>query len=250
MLLGGVGNSDYIRDIKISMGFLTPFETSVLPAPDMREIGSAAWAFPVVGLFMGLSLVVCYFILSTFLPDAIAVLLTLTFWVVMTGGLHLDGWTDCWDAFGASAAPERRIEILKDSRLGAFGAIALIVLLGTKAAALTAMTSPYTGFLIAPILGRSMMIIASMGAMTSGTGMAAGFTAGVQRSSCNFCWGFSIVVGLFFGLTGLLSIACVYAAASWFRRFAESRIGFVNGDVLGAICELSEVTALIVLCAK
>jgi cobalamin synthase len=86
--------------------------------------------------------------------------------------------------------------------------------------------------------------------MTSESGMAAAFLEGVERRPCNFCRGFSIVAGLFAGLAGLLSIAAAYAAASWFRRLAESRIGFVNGDVLGSICELVEVTVLIILCIK
>ncbi|MFH0957940.1 MAG: adenosylcobinamide-GDP ribazoletransferase [Pseudomonadota bacterium] len=249
-MLNGSGPHHYFRDIKVVIGFLTLIRTSVDPPPDMKEVGSAAWAFPVVGMFIGISLVLSYGILSTFLPQAIAVLLTLIVWVIITGGLHLDGWTDCWDAFGVAAPVEKRLEILKDSRLGAFGAVALILLLATKIVALMVMKSPATAFFIAPILGRAMVILASQGAGTSGSGMAAGFLEGVQRRSCNFCWGFSILVGLFAGLAGLLSIASAYVAALWFRRFAESRIGFVNGDVLGSICELVEVTVLIILCAK
>lgn len=249
-MLGGSCPESYLRDIKVAIGFLTLIRTSVSPPPDMREVGKAAWAFPVVGMFIGISLALFYGMCSIFTPQSVAAILALILWVVITGGLHLDGWTDCWDALGAAVPTERRVEILKDSRLGAFGAIALFLLLTTKVVTLMAMTSPAVGIFIAPIMGRSMMILASRGSRTSESGMAASFLEGVERRSCNFCWGFSIVMGLFAGLVGLLSIGAAYASGSWFRRLAESRIGFVNGDVLGSICELVEVTVLIILCIK
>lgn len=239
-----------LRELKIALGFLTLFRTPVSPEPDMKDVGRSSWAFPVVGAIIGIVLTIFYALCSIFFPQVVCALLVVILWVVLTGGLHLDGWTDCWDAFGAAVSTERRREILKDSRLGAFGAIALILLLTTKVVTLMVMNSLTAAIFIAPILGRSMMILASQGAKTSGSGMAAGFLEGVQRRSCNFCWGSSILAGLLAGLTGLLSVAAAYGAALWFRRFAESRIGFINGDVLGSICELVEVTVLIILCSK
>jgi adenosylcobinamide-GDP ribazoletransferase len=250
LLLDTSRPENYLRDLKIAIGFLTLIRTSVSPTPDMRQVGNAAWAFPMVGLFIGISLALFYGLCSIFLPQSVAILPAVILWVVITGGLHLDGWTDCWDAFGAAVPTERRIEILKDSRLGAFGAMALVLLLATKVVTLMAMPSPAMGIILAPVLGRSMMILASKGAGTSGSGMGRAFLEGVERRSCNFCWGFSILIGLLAGLMGLLSIAVSYGAATWFRRFAESRIGFINGDVLGSICELVEVTVLIILCIK
>ncbi len=244
----GIGK--WLRDLKISIGFLTLWRMTVSPPPDMVDVGRSSWAFPVVGAIIGLTLSMFYGLCDVFFPQTVCALLTVILWVAITGGLHLDGWTDCWDALGASVSIERRREILKDSRLGAFGAIGLILLLLTKVVTLMVIKAPLSGMIIAAVTGRAMMALASQGALTSGRGMAKDFLEGVQRESCIFCWGFTILVALLAGITGLLSIVAAYGAAFWFRRFAESRIGFINGDVLGSICELSEVTVLIISCSK
>ncbi|MFA6221609.1 MAG: adenosylcobinamide-GDP ribazoletransferase [Desulfomonilaceae bacterium] len=244
------GFEKIIREFRITVGFLTVFRTPVAPAPDMIEIGRSSWAFPVVGTMIGLILGLSYWFCSILFPPTILSLLVVTLWVVLTGGLHLDGWTDCWDAFGASVPTERRREILKDSRLGAFGAIALILLILAKILTIMSIKSPVLGIFIAPVVGRSMMILASQEAKTPDIGIGSGFLQGVDRRACVFCWIFSIITGLFAGLTGLLAVAAAYGAATWFRTFSESKVGFVNGDVLGSMCELTEVTVLLALCLK
>jgi len=242
--------NNLLRELRITMGFLTLYRTNVSPVPDMVDVGRSSWAFPVVGAMIGLILSLFYGLCYIFFPQSICALLTLILWVVLTGGLHLDGWTDCWDALGASVSREKRRDILKDSRLGAFGAIGLILLLLTKVITIMVMKTPVAAIFVAPVIGRSMMVIASQGAVTSEGGMAEGFLQGLERRSCIFCWVFTILIALFAGITGLLSIAGAYAGALWFRRFAESRIGFINGDVLGSMCELSEAIVLIIICSK
>lgn len=238
------------RELRITIGFLTLFRTNVFPAPNMVDVGRSSWAFPIVGAMIGVILTLFYGLCYIFFPQSVCALLVVILWVVITGGLHLDGWTDCWDAFGASVSVERRREILKDSRLGAFGAIGLILLLLAKVFTIMSMKTPVAGIFIAPVVGRAQMAIASQGAITSEQGMARGFLDGVERGSCIFCWVFSIVMVLFAGFSGLISLIAAYGAALWFRRFAESRVGFINGDVLGSICELSEAIVLITICTK
>ncbi|MGC8659125.1 MAG: adenosylcobinamide-GDP ribazoletransferase [Desulfomonilaceae bacterium] len=244
------GIRKWLRDLEISIGFLTLWRIDVSPPPDMIAVGRSSWAFPVVGALMGVTLSLFFWLCEAFFTQPVCALLTVILWVTITGGLHLDGWTDCWDALGASVSIEKRREILKDSRLGSFGAIGLILLLLAKVVTLMVIKEASSGIIIAAVTGRAMMALASQKAVTSGKGMAKDFLEGVQRESCIFCWAFTILIGLFSGITGLISIAAAYGTAFWFRRFAESRLGFINGDVLGSICELSEVTVLIMVCGK
>ncbi len=246
----GSDSSNLLREVKIVIGFLTLFRTNVSPVPNMVDVGRSSWAFPIAGAMIGIILYLFYGVCSVFFPQTVCALLAVTLWVVLTGGLHLDGWTDCWDALGASVSIERRRDILKDSRLGAFGAIGLILLLLAKVVTVMFMKTPVAGIFVAPVIGRAMMVLASQGALTSGQGMAKDFLDGIQRESCVFCWVLSILVALIAGFSGLLSVIAAFGASLWFRRFAESRIGFVNGDVLGSICELSEATVLIIICSK
>ena len=249
-LTSGSGLSNLWREVKIAIGFLTLFRTNVSPVPNMVDVGRSSWAFPIAGLIIGIILCLFYGLCSVFFPQPVCALLVVILWVVVTGGLHLDGWTDCWDALGASVSMERRRDILKDSRLGAFGAIGLILLLLAKVVTVMFMKTPVASILVAPVIGRAMMTLASQGALTPGHGMAKDFLEGVQRKSCIFCWVLSILVALLAGFSGLLSVIAAFGASVWFRRFAECRIGYVNGDVLGSICELSEVTVLIMICSK
>ncbi len=86
------------RSLQIALGFLTIFKTRLTPYPDMVEVGRSAWAFPVIGAVIGIILVVAHALLSAHLPMALGAVLVVGIWIVLTGGLHLDGWTGLLDA--------------------------------------------------------------------------------------------------------------------------------------------------------
>ncbi|MCX5873873.1 MAG: adenosylcobinamide-GDP ribazoletransferase, partial [Deltaproteobacteria bacterium] len=92
----GIRSNTSLRELKIALGFLTLFRIPVSPAPDMIDIGRSSWAFPVVGAIIGIVLTMFYGLCSIFFPQRVCALLVVILWVVLTGGLHLDGWTDCW----------------------------------------------------------------------------------------------------------------------------------------------------------
>jgi adenosylcobinamide-GDP ribazoletransferase len=234
------------RAFQIALGFLTVFRMRVDPVPDMAEVGRSAWAFPLVGVGMGLVLIACKAILFSHFPGIVAAVLLVGIWIVLTGGLHLDGWTDCWDALPTAVSPERRLEILKDSRLGTFGALGLLVLLGLKVAAVAMPEMPAAALLIAPMAGRTMLVAVGYGAPCGDTGMAAQFIRGLERTSVKRAWIIAVIVAFLTGWSGLIALAGAYGASLAFRAFARARLGVVNGDVLGAACELSEVVVLLI----
>jgi len=237
-----------LRSITIAIQFLTIFKVRLDPAADLRETGRSAWAFPIVGAFIGLLLVIAYSALSSHLPSSLLAILVIGLWVVLTGGLHIDGWTDCWDALAAAVTPERRFEILKDSRLGTFGAVALILLLVVKIAAVAQAEFPLMMLFLAPIIARGLMVVTVYGSDPRGAGMAAQFLSGVDRRVVRWVGILGLGPALLAGWMGICALVVAYLGAVCFRRFAEARLGIVNGDVIGAICELAEGLVLLTAC--
>lgn len=235
-----------LRSFETALGFLTIFRVPVDPDAGMGDVGKSAWAFPLVGVVIGLILLVCAAVFNANLPGALTAVLVIAVWVVLTGGLHLDGWTDCCDALAASVPPERRVEILKDSRLGTFGATGLILLLGSKIAAVANQNLPLILLVVAPVIGRTMMVLVAHKSMPSNQGMAAGFIPGLDRRLVTWAVVIGIIPALIAGWQGILATAAAYVFAMGFRRLAQARLNMVNGDVLGAVCELSEAVVLVI----
>jgi adenosylcobinamide-GDP ribazoletransferase len=234
-----------IRTFEIAVTFLTVFNIKVSRAPTMREIGNSAWAFPLVGIFIGLLLVGVWLLFEPHVPSLVLGALLVTTWVAITGAMHLDGWADCCDALIVPVPRERRLFIMKDSRLGTFGAVGLIILLGLKLAALGSGAVHWTMLIAAPALGRGVVVFCTYKAMSSGEGMASELMAGLSEGTMGTAVTISIACALIAGWTGLLAAVMAYLSGYVLKRFAESRLGGINGDVLGASCELAETAALI-----
>jgi len=238
------------RPLQIALGFLTVFRIRIHPPPDMVEVGASSWAFPVVGALLGIILVFADSMLSAVLPPVPAAVLLVALWVVLTGGLHLDGWTDCWDAVAASVPAERRFEILKDSRLGTFGALALILLIALKIGAVGSGQVPTILLFLAPVIGRAAMVVASPGAPHRGDGMAYQFLTGLDSRTVRWAAVLGFAPALLAGWQGALAVAVAYVGSLWFRRFAEFRLQTFNGDVIGAMGEFSEALVLLAACVR
>lgn len=237
-----------LRSFETALRFLTVIQVPADPPPTMGDVGRSAWAFPLVGVFLGLVLVIAWWFASAHLPHPVAAVIVVALWVALTGGLHLDGWTDCCDALATALPPERRCEILKDSRLGTFGALGLFLLLLLKVTAVAWQMLPVSMLFLAPVAGRAMMVLASSSAQHRGDGMAAEFIWGMSHNSVLAAGVILFVCALFAGWAGLAAAALSYAAVMGFRRAAEHRLGAVNGDVLGATCEIAETVVLVVGC--
>lgn len=229
--------------------FLTIVKVRAAVPPDMRTIGETAWAFPLVGAVIGILLVIADALLQGFLPDPLRGIVVVGVWIVITGALHIDGWTDCWDALPTALPQERRYEILKDSRLGTFGAVGLIFLLAVKFSAIGAdRLSPWMLF-AAPVLGRGLIVLCFAGAKSAEPGMARSFLGGINAGSRTTVGITVIIAALLAGLHGVVALIAAYLAVVWFKNLAESRLGGVNGDVMGGGCELAEAVVLIIGCA-
>lgn len=218
---------------------------TVLPAgaaTDTDETGS--WAFPVVGLAVGL--VAVPFLLLP-LPPVSRAVLAVTAWIAVTGGLHEDGWADCADAALSPVSPERRRAILKDPRIGAHGATALVLLVLLRLGALVA--APVAAALVAPVVARWwMVVVVRLFPASSPEGLGAWFRREASPGAATLV-GAGILAGIMAG--GLLGSASVAAAVvgggacGWGAgHFLSGRLGGIGGDAVGAAGVAAELGAL------
>ena len=228
-----------LSDIRTAFSFLT-----VLPvgASEWESPGRAFAWFPLVGLCMGSALAA----LASQVPldrDLTAFIILLA-WVVISGGLHLDGFGDCCDGLLASKTPEERRRILKDPRAGIWAVAGLFLLLLGKWLVIRAV--PIEMLILPPVLGRWAMVLVAQFTPFPGAGMGAAFRDGLGAPQVIIATATALAVA--WQLDALGGAALVAAFALGFGRWAAGRLGGgINGDVCGAICELSELLCMLAL---
>lgn len=229
-----------IDDIRAAFSFLTIIP---LGASGARKPGwSFAW-YPLVGVCIG-ALLVGIASRAPFSPNLNAFLVLLC-WVIIAGGLHLDGFGDSCDSLLATRTPEDRLAIMKDPRAGAWAVLGLVLLMLGKW--LTIRELDAVQLLLPPVCGRWAMVIAAYYfPLARPNGAAAHFRAGLGRKQLLIASAtVGIVVLNFTGihlwlLTAGLTLLCGHWAA---RRLG----GGITGDVYGAICELTEMACLLAI---
>ena len=207
------------------------------------DSGRASVWYPFVGLVISAITWLAWDGANRMFSPLVASVLTLVVWVFLTGGLHLDGLADCCDGLFVSASPERRLEVMKDPHVGAFGVIGLVLVLMLKAAALTSTPSP--GILLAASLARWCILPAARMPLARPSGMGADFAAGFRGSF--IVWGaiLPLAIAILLGFRGVLAALAGLSAAVLVLSLAQSRIGGVTGDVFGMVIETVETTVLI-----
>ncbi len=240
-----------LRSLLVALHFLTR-----LPLPSrevsLEEVGRSAWAFPAVGALIGLLLVGSDALLGYLFPPVLRAALVLALWVALTGALHLDGFVDCCDALLAARSPEVRLEILRDTHVGAFGVVGAVILLLVKFAALaTGLSSgTWTALLLAPLLGRWAMVYAM-------ACYPAARAAGMGKTVREFVSGRALLGATMLALLplparpleGLIALALAWLFTVLFAHWVLRRIPGFTGDVYGALCESVEVIVLLTLVA-
>ena len=216
---------------------------TILPVPaPASPPGRAAWAFPLVGVLLGLAAAALW-------PLKLGPLMIVIGMAILTGGLHEDGLADICDALRAYRSREKMLTILKDSRIGAHGALALIASFLFRWQALVMMQGDAVYRLPAAFgISRAAMVVlaASTPAVSEGLGRA--FGESLPR------WAFVVSLLqllLLAGLTGwpagVWLAGANFVALFLLRRWFLSRLGGVTGDCLGMACQISEAVSLGVL---
>jgi adenosylcobinamide-GDP ribazoletransferase len=209
---------------------------------------SMVW-FPLVGLIIGVVLAGLDLLLTLVLPGLPAAALLLVAWVAITGGLHLDGFIDCCDGLLVAKPPQARLEIMKDSRVGAFGVIGAVCLLLVKFSALATLAPEerLRWLLVVPTLSRWAMVWAAWRyPLARPDGFAAWFREGLGPPHVAVAGLLALAVALILGgLVGLAAFAAVWLFALLFAAWVQRRIPGLTGDVYGALNESAEVLGLL-----
>lgn len=205
--------------------------------------------YPIVGLMIGMLLWGAAWGSAHLFSPFLASVLTLSFWIYVTGGLHLDGWMDLADGLGSNRSREEVLRIMKDSRVGAMGVIAALLLILLKTAALQeAMNLQILEWLLfPPLLARTLLILAIWHwPYLSETGMGSGMRDGLNR--IKLAIGVLLSMGVGYGLGGMKGIFLflLILLAGWlFLRHIMKRLGGLTGDVYGALVEGAECLTLL-----
>ncbi len=248
---------DLLADLSAALGLLTRLPTGWLPQHgEASGFARAIWAYPLVGFGIGaIGGAVLGAGLWLGLPPLAAALCAMAATLLLTGGFHEDGLADTADGFGGGRDKARKLEIMRDSRIGSYGVLALVVALGLRATTLAALPGG-AGMLAlwggaAAALGRGVILgllallpPARRDGMASGLGQPAFWPALVGAV-------LTLLPLLALPLAkGVLAAGLVAVSALALARLAHRQIGGHTGDVLGAGAVLGECVALLVFAAR
>ncbi|WP_162028030.1 MULTISPECIES: adenosylcobinamide-GDP ribazoletransferase [unclassified Lentimonas] len=230
---------------------------SVLPIPgrEAKRFSDGITWFPLVGGILGWLVVGIACLLQLLAPDwpALPALGALIAGVALTRGFHLDGVADCADGFWGGFTAERRLEIMKDSHIGAFGVLALVLLLIGKFAAYQEIMANQNVLLIPLAFSASRMSIVLLAyrfQYPRQTGTAAAIVNEAKPAHFIGALILSLLLIIYSPVTGLIILATAALVALGIGYFSRNRIGGVTGDVLGASCELTELIALLIIACR
>jgi adenosylcobinamide-GDP ribazoletransferase len=236
-------------------GLITAVRTlTVLPFPGREndDFSSALPWFPVVGLILGVILYVAAILWNIF-PFArwnwgcAVVLSVLLIW--LTRGLHMDGFADWADSLGGFDR-EKRLAIMKDSTLGAFGVIAINIGIIFKLIAFERLLSSGTFYclIIIPVISRSMLVElqTTLPYARSEQGMAEAFVKNAKGKHRIVSHVVALVICLVFGFAGIILFASAFVVTLFLKRMFRRQFKGITGDLLGASNEIIEVILLMI----
>lgn len=230
----------------LALSFFTRIPVSLPENITADQLSKASRYFAVVGVLIGVICSSVYLISIEYLPKSIAVLLAMAVSIITTGAFHEDGWADVWDGFGGGWSIEQKLNIMKDSRLGTYGAAALFIVLFLKFQSLMALASPVAALILANTLSR----VVATSLIYDMSYVALDATSKVKPLAQNLSnksllilliTGF-LVSSYFLSLSEcilLFVILFLFRAvlAFWFNR----QLGGYTGDCLGAAQQSSEI---------
>jgi adenosylcobinamide-GDP ribazoletransferase len=240
----------FLTDFRLCVALLTRIPLPHLPNDAFARQSQAAWAYPLVGACVGsVAILMGQFALTVSLPVSIAAMVVIACQVIMTGAMHEDGLADTADGLWGGWTRERRLEIMKDSQIGSYGVLALILGVSLRWSALTLLFPTHPAAVItAAALSRGLLppIMALIPHARD-----AGLSHSVGRPSPNTAiW--AAVIGLTVALlcsgwAAVISAVIAIGAVTAIVAIAWHKIKGQTGDILGAAQHLAETAILLVL---
>ncbi|MGL5964804.1 MAG: adenosylcobinamide-GDP ribazoletransferase [Fusobacteriaceae bacterium] len=226
---------------------------------DWDKLGKSMKFFPLVGIVLGMIMYLSAKILMMNIDSSIVIsTLVVIMYVVLTGGIHLDGLSDTFDGIFSYRSKQRMLEIMKDSRVGANGVISLVVYFILSVVLLSELETlgieMGAVILIYPVLGRmSSALNCAASEYARSSGMAKAFVE--NTSYKDFIISFTISLAYVFGvikyfelpISLIMTVPVTAILSYYFARVMKRKIGGVTGDTLGAVLELSQIASILSL---
>jgi len=241
-----------VKSFLQAISFLTILPVAPPSLLEGKALAKTMAFFPLVGLLIGLLLVLGNYLFSLLFPKPLVLWLVIGLLALLTRGLHLDGFADTMDGLASGGGKEKILEVMRDSRIGAFGVISLILLLGTKYLTLDQIPNPSIShtLILMTILGRSSMVLVCYRSpyARSADGLGKPFTEHlrVKQVAIALISAFAMSV-LTLGVKGFLVFMGICLFSLGYRLFFIKKVGGVTGDVLGGANELAEVLCLLMV---
>lgn len=240
-----------VKRFILMLQFLTTIPLPVNLNVSNEDFGKGLIFSLPVGLLLGGILTGCYYLISMVFPVNITAVLIIIIYIILTGGLHLDGLGDTFDGLFSNRPKERILEIMRDSRVGTNAVLAIISVLLVDAALLSEVDFlKYGTLLLMPVAGRMGLII------SAGVSVYARRGEGLGKSFVDCCGTKEIIIGLVMYLiilfcagriagilAGMVCILFSFLTVKFFSR----KIDGITGDILGAVCELTQMFFLCIM---
>ena len=235
-----------IRPLLAAIQFLTviPFPKSFTGGE--KELEKCLPFFPVVGLLIGIVIAAFDHVMGFIFPPLPASVMTVIAMTSISGGLHMDGLADTADGFFSTRPRERVLEIMRDSRTGVMGVLAVVFVIVLKVSVLISLPPPFRPGIIVlmPLAGRCSFVVmmTALPYVRREGGLATAF--GVGKSWLNVLWSsaFLLAAGWLAGhWMGLAASFSALLMAAMFSVYCFRKIGGYTGDTLGAGCEITEI---------
>ncbi len=248
-----------IQQFVFAIQFLTRIPVPVkINYKDELPAKSMAY-YPLVGAVLGIVLICIDIIISGLFPHSIVNILILIIFIYLTGGLHLDGFMDSIDGLFSGRGEDRVLEIMHDSRTGAFGVIAVILLILLKYLLLVELVTiyRYPVIFLMPVISRWHLVFAANNyPLAGGSKLGSNFSKYLtwkQLAAATF-WLILLAV-LVYIITGfppcfiIIIFTVCWLFTLLFARYVQKKIEGLTGDIYGAINELLEVLVLLTFIA-
>ena len=238
----------------LALGFLTRIPMLVRIDYSQRLMNQSSVYFPLVGLLLGLGYCAAYVLFSLVASPLAAVILVVILHLFITGAFHEDGLADSVDALGGGYTVEKRLEIMKDSRIGTYGTVALVMALLLKVALLAEAELIWLALLVAPAVSRltPLILMACLPYVTDpdkskSKPVADGFSRSRLLAAVGFVLLLAAGLSLWQPLLIPAAITAVLLVAVFWGSYLRSQLGGYTGDTLGAAVVFSELALLLVL---
>jgi adenosylcobinamide-GDP ribazoletransferase len=238
-----------MRTFLAAISFLTIIRVPAQTVPP----GRAAIFFPLVGAMLGAAGAGLFIAANFVLPASLAALIAVSFWTLISGVLHEDGLADVADALRAGRTREKMLAILKDSRIGTYGAVAIVLSIIARWQALQ--HAPVSRILLVCIIAqavpRAAIVALAWLSRPSSDGLGFAFSSTLTTTATLIALAQGIAASTLLGWRpGLLIIAAAYLIVRGARAYFYKRIGGVNGDCLGATEQLLEIFILVLFASQ